>query len=181
MLVKLTKGKRDRAKLVLQNKMLQEGLLKKTIGQLHTLEKILLDLEFVQVCQHVVDKPNLPSSIKHFKLWASKKQRNLLNAQQKKLEAGLEKDQEFAKNLLREQDRGKLVLQNKLLQEELLKKAIGELNAMEKMVLDLEFAQNVHPADKWNLQNIIESYGYWALGGALVALWLLFAKEKLNT
>jgi hypothetical protein len=65
-----------------------------------------------------------------------KKHSNELKRYQKKLEGGLKKDEELVKKLLREgkRDQAKLVLKNKILKERLLKKTIGQLNTMEKMV-----------------------------------------------
>jgi hypothetical protein len=62
-------GKEDRAKVVLQNKALKEGSLKKTHFQLNALEKTLLDLELVQAV-NVVDKPNPHNNFKLYGYWA---------------------------------------------------------------------------------------------------------------
>lgn len=72
-----------------------------------------------------------------------KKQRDQLHQYQKKIENVLEKDRQLAKKLLSEgkKDRAKLLLRKKKYQEGLLEKTDGQLDNLERLVQDLEFAQ----------------------------------------
>ena len=72
-----------------------------------------------------------------------KKQRDQLKQYQKRIQNVLEKDRELAKKLLKEgkTDRAKLLLRKKKFQEGLLEKTDGQLDNLEKLVHDIEFAQ----------------------------------------
>ena len=72
-----------------------------------------------------------------------KKQRDQLKQYQKKINGVLEKDRQMAKKLLQEgkRDRAKLLLRKKKFQEGLLDKTDGQLDNLERLVHDLEFAQ----------------------------------------
>ena len=72
-----------------------------------------------------------------------KKQRDQLKQYQKKINSVLEKDRQMAKKLLQEgkRDRAKLLLRKKKFQEGLLDKTDGQLDNLERLVHDLEFAQ----------------------------------------
>lgn len=72
-----------------------------------------------------------------------KKQRDQLKQYQKRIEAVLEKERQLAKKLLKEgkKDRAKLLLRKKKYQEGLLAKTDGQLDNLERLTQDLEFAQ----------------------------------------
>jgi len=72
-----------------------------------------------------------------------KQQRDKLKQYQKKINVQLEKDREVARSLLREgkKDKAKLILRKKKFQESLLTKTDGQLENIEQLVHDLEFAQ----------------------------------------
>merc|ERR1711953_914258 len=72
-----------------------------------------------------------------------KKQRDQLHKYQKRIELSLEKDRTLAKKLLSEgkKDRAKLLLRKKKFHEGLLAKTDGQLDNLERLVHDLEFAQ----------------------------------------
>eukprot|EP00095_Tigriopus_kingsejongensis_P000785 maker-scaffold67_size430214-snap-gene-3.26 protein:Tk00785 transcript:maker-scaffold67_size430214-snap-gene-3.26-mRNA-1 annotation:"charged multivesicular body protein 6-a" len=72
-----------------------------------------------------------------------KKQRDQLKQFQKRIEGALEKDRLLAKRLLNEgkRDRAKLLLRKKKYQEGLLTRTDGQLETLERLVHDLEFAQ----------------------------------------
>jgi len=72
-----------------------------------------------------------------------KKQRDKLKQYQKRIELVLEKDRQLAKKLLSDgkKDRAKLLLRKKKYQEGLLEKTDGQLDNLETLVHDLEFAQ----------------------------------------
>jgi len=72
-----------------------------------------------------------------------KQQRDKLKQYQKKIQVQLEKDREVARSLLREgkKDKAKLILRKKKFQESLLTKTDGQLENIEQLVHDLEFAQ----------------------------------------
>lgn len=72
-----------------------------------------------------------------------KKQRDQLKQYQKKIQGVLDKEKELAKKLLKEgkKDRAKLLLRKKKFQEGLLEKTDGQLDNLERLVQDLEFAQ----------------------------------------
>ncbi|XP_059099005.1 charged multivesicular body protein 6-like isoform X1 [Tigriopus californicus] len=72
-----------------------------------------------------------------------KKQRDQLKMYQKRIEGVLEKDRLMAKTLLTagKRDRAKLLLRKKKYQEGLLTRTDGQLETLERLVQDLEFAQ----------------------------------------
>lgn len=72
-----------------------------------------------------------------------KQQRDKLKQYQKKIELNLEKDRQLAKKLLAEdkRDRAKLLLKKKRYQENLLQNADMQLEKLEQLTHDLEFAQ----------------------------------------
>ncbi|KAK7502925.1 hypothetical protein BaRGS_00005874 [Batillaria attramentaria] len=72
-----------------------------------------------------------------------KQQRDKLKQYQKKVLAQLERDREVARKLLQEgkKDKAKLMLRKKKFQETLLDKTDGQLDNLERLVHDLEFAQ----------------------------------------
>merc|ERR1712013_723189 len=72
-----------------------------------------------------------------------KKQRDQLKQYQKRILGVLEKDKELARKLLKEgkKDRAKLLLRKKKFQEGLLEKTDGQLDNLERLVHDIEFAQ----------------------------------------
>ena len=72
-----------------------------------------------------------------------KQQRDKLKQYQKKIELNLEKDRQLAKKLLAEdkRDRAKLLLKKKRYQENLLQNADLQLEKLEQLTHDLEFAQ----------------------------------------
>lgn len=72
-----------------------------------------------------------------------KQQRDKLKQYQKKVVAQLERDREVARKLLQEgkKDKAKLMLRKKKFQESLLDKTDGQLDNLERLVHDLEFAQ----------------------------------------
>jgi len=72
-----------------------------------------------------------------------KQQRDKLKQYQKKVNVQLERDREVAKSLLKEgkKEKAKLMLRKKKFQESLLIKTDGQLENIEQLVHDLEFAQ----------------------------------------
>ena len=72
-----------------------------------------------------------------------KKQRDQLKQYQKRILADLEKEKELAKKYLKEgkKDRAKLLLRKKKFQEGLIEKTDAQLDQLERLVNDLEFAQ----------------------------------------
>lgn len=72
-----------------------------------------------------------------------KQQRDKLKLYQKKIVINLEKEREIAKKLLHEgkKERAKLILKKKRYQEQILQRTDGQLENMEQLVHDLEFAQ----------------------------------------
>lgn len=72
-----------------------------------------------------------------------KQTRDKVRQYQKRIERNLEKDRELAKKLIRngQKDRALLLLRKKRYQEQLLTKADGQLENLERMVQDIEFAQ----------------------------------------
>lgn len=72
-----------------------------------------------------------------------KQQRDKLKQYQKKIELNLEKDRQLAKKLLTEgkRDRAKLLLKKKKYQENLLQNTDTQLERLEQLTHDLEFAQ----------------------------------------
>ena len=72
-----------------------------------------------------------------------KKQRDQLKQYQKRILGVLEKDKELARKLLKEgkKDRAKLLLRKKKFQEGLLEKTDGQLDNLERLTHDIEFAQ----------------------------------------
>jgi len=72
-----------------------------------------------------------------------KQQRDKLKQYQKKIQIQLEKERELAKQLLKSgrKEKAKLLLRKKKFQEGLLEKTDGQLDNIERMVHDLEFAQ----------------------------------------
>merc|ERR1712029_373715 len=71
-----------------------------------------------------------------------KKQRDQLKQYQKRINRDLEKEKELAKKLLKEgkKDRAKLLLRKKKFQEGLLDKTDAQLDQLERLVHDIEFA-----------------------------------------
>ncbi|KAK9512780.1 hypothetical protein O3M35_001121 [Rhynocoris fuscipes] len=72
-----------------------------------------------------------------------KQQRDKLKQYQIKIEQKLENERQLAKKLLNsgQKERAKLLLKKKRYQENLLSKTDGQLDNLEKMIHDLEFAQ----------------------------------------
>ncbi|XP_022916983.1 charged multivesicular body protein 6-A [Onthophagus taurus] len=72
-----------------------------------------------------------------------KQQRDKIKQYQKRIEGLLEKDRLLAKKLLNngQKERAKLLLRKKRYQEQLLERADGQLQNLEKMTHDIEFAQ----------------------------------------
>ncbi|CAH0564662.1 unnamed protein product [Brassicogethes aeneus] len=72
-----------------------------------------------------------------------KQQRDKMKQYQKRIEQTLEKDKQLAKDLLGkgQRERAKLLLRKKRFQEQLLKKTDGQLENLERMTHDIEFAQ----------------------------------------
>lgn len=72
-----------------------------------------------------------------------KKQRDQLKQYQKRILGDLEKEKELAKKYLKEgkKDRAKLLLRKKKFQEGLIEKTDAQLDQLERLVNDLEFAQ----------------------------------------
>ncbi|KAK7871010.1 hypothetical protein R5R35_012203 [Gryllus longicercus] len=72
-----------------------------------------------------------------------KQQRDKLKQYQRKVEQTLERDRQLARSLLKEgkKDRARLLLRKKKYQEQLLEKTDGQLENLEKLVHDIEFAQ----------------------------------------
>ncbi|VDI43248.1 charged multivesicular body protein 6 [Mytilus galloprovincialis] len=72
-----------------------------------------------------------------------KQQRDKLKQYQKKINVQIEKDRTVAKQLLHDgrKDKAKLMLRKKKFQESLLEKTDGQLDNIDRMVTDLEFAQ----------------------------------------
>lgn len=71
-----------------------------------------------------------------------KQQRDKLKQYQKKIQVTLDKERELAKKLLQEnkKDKAKLLLRKKKFQEQILQQTDQQLENLEKMVYDLEFA-----------------------------------------
>jgi charged multivesicular body protein 6 len=76
-------------------------------------------------------------------IYGLKKQRDNIKQYQEKLLLCLEKEKDLAKQLLREgrKDRAKLLLKKKRFQESQLEKSEQQLDNLEKLTQDLEFAQ----------------------------------------
>lgn len=72
-----------------------------------------------------------------------KQQRDKLKQYQKRIELNLERDRQLAKKLLDEgkRDRAKLLLKKKKYQEKLLQNTDHQLEKLEQLTHDLEFAQ----------------------------------------
>ncbi|XP_048762341.1 charged multivesicular body protein 6-A-like [Ostrea edulis] len=72
-----------------------------------------------------------------------KQQRDKLKQYQKKIVVQIAKDREVAKSLLKDgkKNKAKLMLRKKKFQESLIEKTDGQLDNIERMVHDLEFAQ----------------------------------------
>lgn len=72
-----------------------------------------------------------------------KQQRDKLKQYQKKIEINLERDRQLAKKLLAEnkRERAKLLLRKKIYQEKLLQNTDTQLDKLEQLTHDLEFAQ----------------------------------------
>ena len=72
-----------------------------------------------------------------------KKQRDQLKQYQKRINNDLEKEKELARKLLKagKKDRAKLLLRKKKFQEGLLEKTDSQLDQLERLVHDIEFAQ----------------------------------------
>ncbi|XP_022312530.1 charged multivesicular body protein 6-B-like [Crassostrea virginica] len=72
-----------------------------------------------------------------------KQERDKLKQYQKKIAVQIEKDREVAKSLLKDgkKDKAKLMLRKKKFQESLIEKTDGQLENIERMVHDIEFAQ----------------------------------------
>merc|ERR1712098_249793 len=72
-----------------------------------------------------------------------KKQRDQLKQYQKKITGQLEKDRDLARQCLKDgkKERAKLLLRKKKFQEGLLEKTDGQLDNLERLVQDIEFAQ----------------------------------------
>ncbi|XP_076438090.1 charged multivesicular body protein 6-A-like [Babylonia areolata] len=79
-----------------------------------------------------------------------KQQRDKLKQYQKKVLAQLDRDRDMARKLLQEgkKDKAKLMLRKKKFQESLIEKTDGQLDNLEKLVNDLEFAQVEHEVVK---------------------------------
>nr|XP_054763239.1 charged multivesicular body protein 6-like [Lytechinus pictus] len=75
-----------------------------------------------------------------------KQQRDKLKMYQRKIEASLAKERELAKKLLKEgkKEKAKLLLKKKRYQESLLTKTDNQLDNLEKMTSEIEFAQIEH-------------------------------------
>ncbi|KXJ28552.1 charged multivesicular body protein 6 [Exaiptasia diaphana] len=74
---------------------------------------------------------------------ALKQQRDKLKKYQKKIEQNLEKERQLAKELLQQgkKNKAKLLLKKKRYQEQLLERTDNQLENLEKMTQDIEFAQ----------------------------------------
>lgn len=72
-----------------------------------------------------------------------KQQRDKLKQYQKRIELNLEKDRQLAKTLLTngKRERAKLLLKKKHYQEQLLSNTDSQLENLERLVHDIEFAQ----------------------------------------
>lgn len=72
-----------------------------------------------------------------------KQQRDKLKQYQRRIEQNLEKDRQLAKKLLNEgkRDRARLLLKKKKYQENLLQNTDNQLEKLEQLTHDLEFAQ----------------------------------------
>lgn len=72
-----------------------------------------------------------------------KQQRDKLKQYQKKINNNLEKERQVAKQLLKDgkTDKAKMLLKKKRYQENLLQKTDNQLEAIDKMIHDVEFAQ----------------------------------------
>nr|XP_054763240.1 charged multivesicular body protein 6-like [Lytechinus pictus] len=75
-----------------------------------------------------------------------KQQRDKLKMYQRKIEASLAKERELAKKLLKDgkKEKAKLLLKKKRYQESLLTKTDNQLDNLEKMTSEIEFAQIEH-------------------------------------
>ncbi|GFG36882.1 hypothetical protein Cfor_04653, partial [Coptotermes formosanus] len=71
-----------------------------------------------------------------------KQQRDKIKQYQRRIEQTLEKDRQLARKLLQDgkKDRAKLLLRKKRFQEQILQKADGQLENLERLVHDLEFS-----------------------------------------
>lgn len=72
-----------------------------------------------------------------------KQQRDKLKQYQKKIELNLERDRQLARKLLDEgkRDKAKLLLRKKRYQEQLLQNTDAQLENLERLTHDIEFAQ----------------------------------------
>lgn len=72
-----------------------------------------------------------------------KQQRDKIKQYQRRIEQTLERDKQLAKKLLQDgkKERAKLLLRKKRFQEQLLQKTDGQLENLERITHDLEFAQ----------------------------------------
>eukprot|EP00111_Clytia_hemisphaerica_P022364 TCONS_00065724-protein len=72
-----------------------------------------------------------------------KQQRDKLKQYQKKINLTLEKERQYAKQLLKDnkKDKAKLLLKKKHYQENLLKKTDGQLENIDRLISEVEFAQ----------------------------------------
>lgn len=95
---------------------------------------------------HLFGKPKKPASRiteQDKAVLQLKQQRDKLKLYQKKIELNLEKDRQLAKKLLEEgkRERAKLLLRKKKYQENLLQNTDTQLEKLEHLTHDLEFAQ----------------------------------------
>lgn len=93
-----------------------------------------------------------------------KQQRDKLKQYQKKIELNLEKDRLLAKKLLEEgkRDRAKLLLRKKKYQEQLLLNTDAQLEKLEQLTHDIEFAQVEIQVS--SLKFFIYIFLYWNFG-----------------
>lgn len=87
------------------------------------------------------EKPKITEQDKA--ILALKQQRDKLKQYQKKIQLNLEKERQLAKQLLKggKKDKAKLLLKKKRYQEQTLERTDNQLDNLEKMVQDVEFAQ----------------------------------------